>query len=159
MIKKLLHILCVLLFGSAICVLLWLFYALIFTLIYNINLLSVQTFAKISFFWNSGGVLSFYDVVMMLLLMTYIPACLIIFYKLSKYKFLNLITQPFEWWQNRSLRNYKEVSVNIKNLKIEDKKTIEQVVQERLEKERGKIKQPNKDDLRKNIIEKINQQK
>jgi hypothetical protein len=32
------------------------------------------------------------------------------------------------------------------------------VVQERLEKEKKKIKQPAKDDIRKNIIEKINQQ-
>ena len=70
-----------------------------------------------------------------------------------------MLTKPFEWWQDRTLRNYREVSVNIKNLKIEDKKTIEQVVQERLEKEKSKIKNTNKEDLRKNIIEKINQQK
>ena len=158
MIKKLFHIICVLFFGIISCVLLWLLYTLIFALIYHVDLLSWKTYARISGYWNSGGVLSAGDTFMMVLLFTYIPLCLFIFYKYSKYKFINLIIKPFEWWQNRTLRNYREVSVNIKNLKIEDKKTIEQVVQERLEKEQKKIKQPNKDDLRKNIIEKINEQ-
>ncbi len=159
MIKKLFHIFCVLIFGSVLCVLLWLFYALIFAYTYKIDLLSPQTFILISQFWNGGGILNFNDVLMMLALMSYVPCCLLIFYKLSRFKFLTLLTIPYEWWQNRTLRDYKEVSVNIKNLKVEDKKTIEQVVQERLEKEKGKIKQPNKDDIRKNIIEKINAQK
>lgn len=146
-------------FGSVLCALLWLLYALIFSMTYGIDLLSVQTFISIASFWNGGGVLNANDVLMMLALLSYIPCCIIIFVMLGKFKFLRLITGPFEWWQNRTLRNYREISVNIKNLKVEDKKTLEQVVQERLEKEKGKIKQPNKDELRKNIIEKINDQK
>lgn len=159
MIKKILHILCVLFFGSSLCALLWLFYALVFAFTYEIDLLSPQTFVLISQFWNGGGILNFNDVFMMLMLMSYIPCCLIIFCKLKNFKFLKLITEPYEWWQNRMLRNYKAVSVNIKNLKVEEKKTLEQIVQERVEKEKGKIKQPNKDEIRKNIIEKINAQK
>jgi hypothetical protein len=158
MIKKFFHILCVLFFGSLLCLLLWFLYALCFAVIYKVDLLSPLTFQRFSKFWNSGQTLSLRDTLMMMLLFTYFPFCLFVFYKLSKYKFINLLIKPFEWWQNRTLRNYKEVSVNIKNLKIEDKKTIEQVVQERLEKEKKKIKQPAKDDIRKNIIEKINQQ-
>lgn len=159
MIKKILHTFCVLSFGSVFCVGLWLVYALIFYFVYGIDILSAQTYSRFSDFWNGGGVLNANDTVMVLLLFTYFPLCLFVFYRLSKYKFLNMIIKPYEWLQNRSLRNYREVSVNIKNLKVEDKKTIEQVVHERLEKERGKVKQPNKDELRKNIIEKINQQK
>ncbi len=159
MIKKLFHLICVLFFGIVSCVLLWLVYTLTFALIYRIDLLSMQTYVRISQFWNSGGVLSWKDTFMVLALSTYLPFCLFIFYRLYQFKFINILIKPFEWWQNRTLRNYCEVSVNIKNLKIEDKKTIEQVVQERLEKEKGKIKNTNKEDLRKNIIEKINQQK
>lgn len=159
MIKKLLHIICVLAFGSAVCALIWLLYVLFFAIVYKIDILSAQTYLRISRFWNSGGTLDANDMLMIFALFSYFPLCLFVFYKLSKYKFLNLIIKPYEWLQNRTLRNYKEVSVNIKNLKIEDKKTIEQVVHERLEKERGKVKQPNKDELRKNIIEKINEQK
>lgn len=159
MIKKIFHIFCVLIFGSLLCALLWLLYAIFFLLVYKIDLLSVETFSRISRFWNSGGILNARDTLMMIVLFSYFPLCLFIFYKMSKYQFLRLITVPFNWWQDRTLRNYREVSVNIKNLKIEDKKTIEQVVQERLEKEKKKIKQPDKDGLRKNIIEKINNQK
>ena len=159
MIKKLLHIICVLAFGSAVCALIWLLYVLFFAFVYKIDILSAQTYLRISRFWNSGGTLNGYDTLMIFALFSYFPICLFVFYKLSKYKFLNLIIKPYEWLQNRTLRNYKEVSVNIKNLKVEDKKTIEQIVRERLEKERGKVKQPNKDELRKNIIEKINEQK
>lgn len=155
MIKKLLHILCVIFFGSVLCALLWVLYVLIFSLVYGVNLVDMQTYQRISQFWNAGGILSWSDTFMILVLVSYLPLCLLIYYRLNKYKFLNLLIKPFEWWQNRTLRNYREVSVNIKNLKIEDKKTIEQVVQERLEKEKKKIKQPNKDELRKNIIEKI----
>ena len=155
MIKKLLHILCVLFFGSALSALLWVVFVLLFAVIYDINLLNMQTYQRILQFWNGGGVLSWNDALMLLILGAFLPLCLLIYYRLNKYKFINLLIKPFEWWQNRSLRNYREVSVNIKNLKIEDKKTIEQVVQERLEKEKKKIKQPNKDELRKNIIEKI----
>ena len=159
MIKKILHILCVIFFGSLLCVLLWFLYALCFALIYQINLLSIDTFLRISRFWNAGGVLTVKDTIMMILLISYAPFCFFIFYRLSKYSFIRLIVAPFEWWQNRILKNYREVSVNIKNLKVEDKKTIEQVVQERLEMEKKKVKQPDKDALRKNIIEKINNQK
>lgn len=159
MIKKILHILCVLLFGSALCCLLWVMYTLIFSLFYGINIMSAQTYQRFSSFWNGGGVLDARDTFMVILLFSYLPICLLIFYFLSKFKFLRLIIAPYEWLQNRTLRNYHEVSVNIKNLKVEDKKTIEQIVQERLEKERGKVKQANKEELRKNIIEKINKQK
>lgn len=159
MIKKILHILCVFAFGSVFCALLGLVYVFAFAAIYKIDILSAQTYLRISKFWNSGGTLNTQDTIMIAVLLLYFPLCLLIFYKLRNFKFLKLLTEPYEWWQNRTLRNYREVSVNIKNLKIEDKKTIEQVVQERLEKERGKIKQPNKDELRKNIIEKINEQK
>ena len=155
MIKKLLHILCVLFFGSILCALLWVLFVLFFALIYGIDLINIQTYQRISIFWNAGNTLSWSDTFMLLLLIAYVPLCLLIFYRLNKYKFINLLIKPFEWWQNRTLRNYREVSVNIKNLKVEDKKTIEQVVQERLEKEKKKVKQPNKDELRKNIIEKI----
>ena len=158
MIKNFFHILCVLAFGGILCLLLWLLYTVLFAFIYKIDLLSPQTYIRISRFWNSGGVLSWKDTFMMLALGTYFPLCMFVFYRLSSYKFINLIIKPFEWWQNRTLRNYKEVSVNIKNLKVEDKKTIEQVVQERLEAEKKKVKQPDKDELRKNIIEKINKQ-
>lgn len=156
--KKILHICCVLLFGCLVCLALGVLYVLIFSAIYKINLLSPVTYAKISKFWNDGGVLSADDVIMLAILWSYIPLCLLIFYLFSKFSFLKLLTVPFEWWQNRTLRNYKEVSINIKNLKVEDKKTIEDVVKERLERERGKTKKPNRDELRKNIIEKITKQ-
>ena len=132
MIKGILHIVCVLLFGSAFSILLWLVYALVFFLTSGINLLSPQTYSAVSNYWNEGRVLSAADTVRAVLLLTYFPLCLLMFYGLSKFRFLKLITKPYEWLQNRTLRNYTEVSVNIKNLKVEDKKTIEQVVQERL---------------------------
>lgn len=155
MLKNLLHIICVLFFGSGLCSLLWVLFVVFFAFIYGIDLINVRTYQRISQYWNAGGTLSWSDTFMMLVLASYLPLCLLIFYRLNKCKFINLIVKPFEWVQNRTLRNYREVSVNIKNLKVEDKKTIEQVVQERLEKEKGKVKHTDKAELRKNIIEKI----
>jgi hypothetical protein len=49
-------------------------------------------------------------------------------------------------------------SVNIKNLKIEEKKTLEQIVQERLEVENKKVKTPDSADFRQKIVEKLEEE-
>ena len=71
---------------------------------------------------------------------------------------MSLLTKPLNWLANLGSDKYKIKNVNIKNLKIEEKKTIEQVIQERLEEENKKNKQNSPGDagnFRKKIIEKI----
>ena len=70
---------------------------------------------------------------------------------------MNLIMKPLSWFANRGLDKYSGgmPEVNIKNLKIEEKKTIEQLVQERIELENKKNPQANSAEFRKEIVEKI----
>ena len=74
---------------------------------------------------------------------------------------MRLITVPLNKIVNSGLDNYKAPDVNIKNLKIEEKKTLEQVVQERLEAEKKKNQSQNtaNSDFRKKIIEQIEENK
>lgn len=160
MIKKLFHYLCVLVFGALGLALLVALYWLFFDTFYSINILDFNTYVLMSQFWDSGGVLKAGDVIMMLILLSIFPLLLIYLYWLNKCKFINLIVTPLQWINEHTLKNYKQASINIKNLKIEDKKTIEQLVEERIEEE-NKNRQQNAQmkDFRKTVINKINSEK
>ena len=160
MLKSFFHYVCILLFWivgvSVLGVLYWLF----FEKIYGINIASPITYQKFSEYWDNGGVLRFNDVVMLLILCLFIPISLFYMRWLNRCKFLNLILLPVQWLQNRALKNYKEVSINIKNLKVEEKKTIEQLVEERIEEEnKNRKNEKSMEDFRKKIINKINSEK
>ena len=95
---------------------------------------------------------------MLLGIISYFPIVFWIWRRLAKYQYINLIMKPLSWISNRGLDKYSAgmPEVNIKNLKIEEKKTIEQLVQERIELENKK--NPQKADsaeFRKEIVEKI----
>ncbi len=124
---------------------------------YQINILAPRTFVMFSSFWNGGGVLKGSDLVMFFILFSFIPICGVGWYYLYQYKYMKLILVPLSALSNMGLGKYKNgmPDVNLKNLKIEEKKTIEQLVQERLEIENKKIKKVEGNEFRKEIIEKI----
>ena len=76
---------------------------------------------------------------------------------------MKLLTVPLNWLANLGSDKLKVKNVNIKNLVVEEKKTIDQLVQERLDKERKKQQNSEKnsssEDFRKRIIEKIDAEK
>ncbi|MBR1601190.1 MAG: hypothetical protein IJ677_06375 [Alphaproteobacteria bacterium] len=161
MIKKFFHYVCVLIFGILWSSILGVVFQQLFFWVYNINLLNPQTYQIFADFWNSGGVLAGKDVLMILSLQLYLPICFYGWYKLYHYKFMRLITVPLNKIVNSGLDDYRAPDVNIKNLKIEEKKTLEQVVQERLEAEKKKSQTNKRDsaDFRKKIIEQIEENK
>lgn len=112
-------------------------------------------------FWNSGGVLHGRDIMMILGLVLYVPICAYGCWKLYNYKYMRLLTVPLNWLANIGMKNYQIKEVTIKNLKVEEKKTLDQIVKERLEKEKKKSQDQNvsSTDLRKKIIEQIGENK
>ncbi len=161
MIKKIFHYVCVLIFGILWSVILGAVFQQLFFWVYHINLLNPQTYQIFAAFWNSGGVLSGKDVMMLCSLLLYLPICFYGWYKLYHYKFIRLITVPLNKIANSGLNDYKAPDINIKNLKIEEKKTLEQVVQERLdaEKKKNQSTSAGSSDFRKKIIEQIEENK
>ncbi len=157
MVKKSLHYLCVLIAGALWSAALLLLYWQVFLFCYQINILSLHTYASIRNYWNDGGVLKSSDIFMLLGIFSYLPIVLLGWRVLAKYKYMNLIMKPLSWFANRGLDKYSGgmPEVNIKNLKIEEKKTIEQLVQERIELENKKNPQANSAEFRKEIVEKI----
>lgn len=158
MIKKTLHYVCALIAGAWWSALLLLLYRLIFFYGYQIDILSPLTYASISNYWNNGGVLKSGDIFMILGILTYLPIVIFGWRFLWKYHYMNLIMTPLTKISNLGLDKYSGgmPEVNIKNLKIEEKKTLEQLVQERIELENKK--NPQKTDsaeFRKEIVEKI----
>ena len=161
MIKKFFHYICVAIAGILWSMLLVFIFQQLFFLVYNINLLDLKTYRIFSAFWNGGGVLHGTDILMLCSLLLYLPVCFYGWYKLYHYKFMRLITVPLSKIANAGLNNYKAPDINIKNLKIEEKKDIEQLVKERLDKENKKNKAQNasNSDFRKKIIEQIEENK
>lgn len=155
MIKKTFHLLCVLVAGLLMSILLAILYQQCFWYFFAINLFSPQTYIMFSTFWNNGGVLKSGDVFLLLGFFSYLPLCLFGWYKLNKYKYVNLILTPLNWLSNLGLNSDGMKEINIKNLKIEDKKTIDQLVQERIEMENKKSEQLNTSDFRKKIVEQL----
>jgi hypothetical protein len=74
-------------------------------------------------------------------------------------QFAPLITTPLGWIASLGIGEYKAPVINIKNLKVEEKKTLEQVVQERIDIEKKKNPQPDSGKFRQDIIEKIEEEK
>lgn len=161
MIKKIFHYLCVIFFGLVwSCILLFVFQQLFFW-VYNVNILNPKTYRLFSKFWNEGGTLGGKDVLMICSLLLYLPVCIYGWYKLRSFKYMKLITVPLNKIFNSGYNNYTPPDVNIKNLKVEEKKTLEQIVNERLEKEKKKFQEQNGEshNFRQKIIEQIEQNK
>lgn len=161
MIKKTLHYICVAVFGALWSILLGFVFQQLFFMVYNVNLLQPETYKILHRFWNSGGVLHGKDILMWGSLLLYLPICFYGWRKLWDYKFMRLITVPLNKIANAGLEGYRAPDVNIKNLKVEEKKTLEQIVKERLEKEKKKTQGQNAEsmDFRKKIIEQIEEKK
>ena len=157
MIKNILHYICGLLAGALFSALLLLIYQQAFYYCYQIDILNLQTYASIRNYWNDGGVLKAGDLFMLIGIFSYFPLIFFMWRKLLKYQYMNLITKPINWLANLGTNKYSGgmPDVNIKNLKIEEKKTIEQLVQERIELENKKNPQANSAEFRKEIVEKI----
>ena len=161
MIKKTFHFICFLLATIFFAVLLAVMYQQIFWFIIKIDIFSPYTYKLLSDFWNKGGLLRIRDVMVILSVISYFPLLIFISYKLYHFKYMKLIIVPLEYIANRGIEKHNELmkDVNIKNLKIEEKKTIEQLVQERIEIENKKQESSETNDFRKNLKEKIENNK
>lgn len=160
MIKKVFHYIFVMLFGTILCLLLAVVLRYAFLAIYHVDIFDVETFYRFAEYWNSGGVLHGKDLLMVGSLLVYFPLCMVLFKLLNRCQFINLITVPLSKIVNAGLDNYEVPNINIKNLKIEEKKNLEQVVQERIAIEKKKQAQmrdtaPN---IRQEIIKKLEEE-
>ncbi len=161
--KKILHFICFVTASAAWALLLALIYRVGFSLFYHLDIFSPRLHRDFLSYWNSGGTLDAKDLIMFLFIFLYIPVCFLVWYKLYHFKFMKLLTVPLNWLANFGSDKLKVKNVNIKNLVVEEKKTIDQLVQERLDKERKKQQNSEKnsssEDFRKRIIEKIDAEK
>ena len=161
MIKKIFHFICFVVAGVLFTVALALLFRVGFAFLYHIDILSPTPYRRLAKYWNNGGILKSKDLVMLFLLFSYVPLCLFVWYRLYKFKFTKLITTPLNWLVNLGTNKYTIKDVNIKNLKVEEKKTLEQVVQERINQENKKnpLTVGAATDFRKRIVEKIEENK
>ena len=155
MLKKILHFVCVFVVGIIWSFLLGALLLQILKIGFRMDFLSVKTYRGIVAFWNSGGVFKGKELLIFVIIFLYFPICVFGWHKINSYRFLRLITVPVNWYLNRGLENYHAPDVNIKNLKLEEKKSLDQVVNERLEIEKKKQQSMMAGDLRKEIIKKL----
>ncbi len=155
MLKKILHFVCVFVVGIIWSFLLGALLLQILKIGFRMDFLSVKTYRGIVAFWNSGGVFKGKELLIFVIIFLYFPICVFGWHKINRYRFLRLITVPINWYLNRGLENYHAPDVNIKNLKLEEKKSLDQVVNERLEIEKKKQQSMMASDLRKEIVKKL----
>ncbi len=153
MIKKFFHCICVIV---ASC--LWI--ALLAVLVSSAIMLMYHTtplifYQKLALFWNQGYVLHGHDLIFIMTIILLVPLCFYGLYRLYHFKYMKLLTVPLNKIFNSGFDNYVAPDVNIKNLKIEEKKTLDQFIKERLDLEKKKNQTSGSTDFRKEIIEKI----
>ena len=157
MIKKIFHLLCVFIACCCWCALLIGIVQAIIMLAYHTTPLAFYN--SFTQFWNNGNALRGKDLGIVFLVIAVVPICIYGWYKLYYFKYLKLLTVPINKFFNRGYNHYVAPEVNIKNLKIEEKKSLEQIIQERLDKEKKKNPPQSSTDFRRQIIEKINESK
>lgn len=157
MIKKFFHYLCVIVAWALWAALLAGAVHLMVMFVYHTN--PIIFYRSLSLFWNQGYILQGKDLAIVVLILLMIPLFLYGCYRLYGFQYMKLLTVPLNKFFNSGLEGYVAPDVNIKNLKIEEKKSLDQFIQERLDKEKKKVAGSNAADFRKGIIEKIQEAK
>ncbi len=158
-IKKICHILCAIAFSALFAVAFAYALRYIYLYYYKIDLFLPQTYAAISAYWNSGATLRGEDFLLLMGIFMAVPVNIVVWIIIFHMRFAPLITTPLSWLGSLGIGEYKAPVINIKNLKVEEKKTLEQVVQERIDIEKKKNPQPDSGKFRQDIIEKIEEEK
>lgn len=138
MIKKLFHIIFALIFSAAFTALVVVAFYYAYRHFYRINILTPKTYRNIAAYWNSGATLTGNDLLMLFGIFSMLPLNLLGWWFIFHCKFTNLLTGPLAWLNNLGAKDYKAPDINIKNLKVEEKKSLEQLVNERIELEKKK---------------------
>lgn len=159
MIKKLFHILFAIIFSALFSAVLVAAFYYLYLYVYRINIILPQTYDFIVQYWNSGKVLSGQDLLMLFGLVVLVILNLCGWWYIYHCKLMKVLTVPLNWLGNLSFMEYKTPNVNIKNLKVEEKKSLEQIVQERIDVEKKKNPQPDSGKFRQDIIERIENEK
>lgn len=155
MIKKLFHILFAIVFCAVFTAVVVAAFYQAYMYFYRINILSPKTYRNIAAYWNSGATLKSNDLLMLFGIFCVVPINLVGWWVIYHLKYANLWFKPIAWLGSFGTKDYAAPDVNIKNLKVEEKKTIEQLVNERIELEKKKTPNLEVGHFRQDIIEKI----
>lgn len=155
MIKKLFHIIFALIFSAAFSALVVVAFYYAYKHFYRINILSLNTYRNIAAYWNTGATLTGNDLLMLFGIFSLVPINLLGWWFIYCCKYTNLLTGPLAWLNNIGAKDYRAPDINIKNLKVEEKKSLEQLVNERLEQEKKKAHLVEVGRFRQDIINQI----
>lgn len=159
MIKKLFHIIFALIFSAAFSALVIVAFYYAYKHFYRINILTPNTYHNIAAYWNTGATFTGNDLLMLFGIFSLVPINLLGWWFIYRCKYTNLLTGPLAWLNNIGAKDYKAPNVNIKNLKVEEKKSLDQLINERLEQEKKKIPQVETGRFRQNIINQIEERR
>lgn len=155
MIKKLFHIIFAIIFSAMFTALVVTAFYYAYKHFYRINILTLKTYRNIVAYWNTGATLKGNDLLMLFGIFSLLPINLLGWWFIYRCKFTNLLSGPLAWLNNLGAKDYKAPDVNIKNLKVEEKKTLDQIINERLELEKKKMPKIETGQFRQDIINQI----
>ncbi len=109
-------------------------------------------------FWNNNGVIiGFSDYMFFVTLLFLVAFWFFGWYFFYKLKYSKILIAPINYIANRELKKYEKESkyITFKNISVAEKITVEDLIQERIHKEKNEDNTKKADLLRKNISEKI----
>ncbi len=158
MLKKIFKIVKLFIIGGLWTLLLACFIRWIMIRIWQFDIFYKKQWSVIAGFWNNNGIIigaSDYMLFVVLLLSLIIWICgWILFYKVS---YVSILTKPINYIADRAIKKYETQDNHIvfKNISVAEKTTLEDIIQERIQKEKNKELIKEAEHLRKNISEKI----
>ncbi|MBE6451094.1 MAG: hypothetical protein E7016_03930 [Alphaproteobacteria bacterium] len=130
-------------------------------LIWQFDILSFKQWNVIAQYWNNNGVIAgFSDYMFFVALILILYVWLKGIRKVNSINYFKLLLKPIEYFSNRDIQKYENMDTHvvIKNISVGEKLTIEDVIKDRIKKEKATVAK-DAESLRKNISQKIMQSK
>ena len=125
--------------------------------IWKFDIFYTKQWSVVKRFWNSNGVIEdASDYAFFLSLLLILIVWLVGWIKLCRLDYAKLVVAPLNYIANRDLEKYEQIDTHvvIKNIKVGEKISVEDLIQERIKQEQtDNVKES--DEMRRNISEKI----
>ena len=125
--------------------------------IWKFDIFYAKQWSVVKRFWNSNGVIEgASDYTFFLSLLLILIVWIVGWIKLCRLNYAKLAIAPLNYIANRDLKKYEQINTHvvIKNIKVGEKLSVEDLIQERIKQEQiNNVKES--DEMRRNISEKI----
>jgi len=130
--------------------------------VWNFNFLSKVQWSMVASFWNANGTIKGVSDYMLFLTLLIVGVVWFFGFRyFLKVNYLKLLLKPFEYFFGKQIEKYNKESkhVVIKNLVVGEKRTLNDLIDEKIKSENKQTKAKESETLRQNVLQKIIERK